>query len=51
MPFLTRHPKKVDSRNAGHWVVAANLLPHEQQAVREGMLEKWDYSLRRLGRV
>ena len=44
----TKYSKKVDSRKAGHWFVAANLLPHEQQAIREGMLEKWDYCLRRL---
>ena len=29
-------------------MVAVNVLPYEEQVIREGMLEKWDYCLRRL---
>lgn len=29
-------------------MVAVNVLPHVEQVIRDGMLEKWDYCLRRL---
>ena len=29
-------------------MMGVNVLQHEEQVIRDGMLEKWDYCLRRL---
>ena len=39
---------KSDVRKLGHPLVGVNMLPHEEQVIKEAMLEKWDYCLRRL---
>ena len=39
---------KPDSRRVGHPLAAVNVVPHAEQVIAQGMLEKWDYVLRRL---
>ncbi|KAI0695531.1 S-adenosyl-L-methionine-dependent methyltransferase [Cytidiella melzeri] len=36
-----------ESRRLGHPLVAANVIPHEEQVIVPGLLDKWDYCLRR----
>lgn len=40
--------KKPESRRIGHSIAAVNVVPHEGQVITHGLLEKWDYVLRRL---
>ncbi|EKM54306.1 uncharacterized protein PHACADRAFT_96901 [Phanerochaete carnosa HHB-10118-sp] len=40
--------KKPDSRRIGHPLAAVNVVPHAEQVIAQGLLEKWDYILRRL---
>jgi mitochondrial transcription factor 1 len=40
--------KKPKSKEIGHTMVGANILPHEEQVITAAMLEKWDFCLRRL---
>ena len=44
----TKRTTKIEARKMGHPMVGVNVLPHEEQAIRNEMLEKWDYCLRRL---
>jgi len=40
--------RRSENRRPGHPLVALNIIPHEEQLITKGMLEKWDYCLRRL---
>ena len=35
-------------RSVGTPFVAAEIIPHDHQAIEKGMLEAWDYCLRKL---
>ncbi|KZT00848.1 S-adenosyl-L-methionine-dependent methyltransferase [Laetiporus sulphureus 93-53] len=37
-----------ETRKPGYPLVAMNIIPHAKQIIASGMLEKWDYCLRRL---
>jgi mitochondrial transcription factor 1 len=40
--------RKPDSRRIGSPVVAANFVARENQAIQKGLLDNWDYVLRKL---
>ncbi|KAI0342001.1 S-adenosyl-L-methionine-dependent methyltransferase [Trametopsis cervina] len=40
--------KRPESRRMGHPLVTANVVPHAEQIIESGQLDKWDYCLRRL---
>ncbi|KAH9831248.1 S-adenosyl-L-methionine-dependent methyltransferase [Rhodofomes roseus] len=40
--------KKPITKRIGHPFVAMNIIPHEDQFITKGTLDKWDYCLRRL---
>ncbi|KAI0812800.1 S-adenosyl-L-methionine-dependent methyltransferase [Irpex lacteus] len=37
-----------ESRRLGHPLVSANVIPYEKQIITSGLLDQWDYCLRRL---
>ncbi|GJE94935.1 SAM-dependent methyltransferase [Phanerochaete sordida] len=47
IPYAT-HNKKPESRRIGHPLAAVNIVPLAEQLITPGMLDKWDYVLRRL---
>jgi len=40
--------RSAEARRLGNPMMGVNVLQHEEQVIRDGMLEKWDYCLRRL---
>ncbi|KAI0930327.1 hypothetical protein AcW1_009053 [Taiwanofungus camphoratus] len=40
--------RRPESRRPGHPLVSINIVPHADQFITKGMLDKWDYCLRRL---
>ncbi|CCM06868.1 uncharacterized protein FIBRA_09176 [Fibroporia radiculosa] len=49
-PITTKYTaeKRPQPRRPGYPLVAMNLIPHDDQLITKGMLEKWDFCLRRL---
>jgi len=43
-PVVSSRP---EARKLGNPMMGVNVLLHEEQVIRDGMLEKWDYCLRR----
>ncbi|OSX66405.1 hypothetical protein POSPLADRAFT_1177873 [Postia placenta MAD-698-R-SB12] len=47
-PARTAAGRPVGLRKPGHPMVTMNVVPHAEQIITKGMLDKWDYCLRRL---